>query len=117
MSLVIIAGGIAGAGSANYAGVDAQGNLLVSNGGTSKTVIAAATVANTTIKASAGRLCKIIVTATGTNPMVFQDNGVTVAGLPASPAIGTVLDVQIPCGTNIVAVGNAANPGVTVTFS
>lgn len=112
-----IAGGIAGAGSANYAGVDAQGNLLTASGGTSRTVIAAATAGNTTIKASAGRLCKIIVTATGTNPMVFQDGATTVAGLPASPAIGTVLDVQIPCGTSIVALGNAANPGVTVTFS
>lgn len=101
----------------NRAGVDAQNNVQTTTGGTSKVVIAAATAASTTVKASAGRLCKIIVTATGTNPMVFQDNGVTVAALPASPAIGTVLDVQIPCGTNIVAVGNAANPGVTVTFS
>src|SRR5690348_8378157 len=101
----------------NRAGVDAQNNVQTTTGGTSSAVIPAATTANTTIKNSAGRLCKIIVTATGTNPMVFQDGATTVAGLPASPAIGTVLDVQIPCGTRIVAVGNAANPGVTVTFS
>lgn len=96
---------------------DTQGQQLVSDGGTAYTVIAAAKGTNTTVVATAARLCAAIVTATGTNAMQIQDNGVTVAAIPANPAVGTRFPFQIECGTNIVVVGNAANPGVTITYT
>lgn len=123
LPLVYVSGVSAAAVSGSSSSTDAAGVTLAlldvnSNmAGANHSQIAAGTATNTTIKASAGRLCRVIVTATGTNAMQFQDNAVTVASLPASPTVGAVFEWQIPCGTNIVAVGAAANPGVTVIWS
>ena len=96
---------------------DTQGQQLVSDGGTAYVVIAAAKGTNTVVSATPGRLCAVVVTATGTNSMQIQDNGVTVAAIPASPGVGTRWPFQIECGHDITVVGNAANPGVTVTYT
>ncbi len=95
--------------------------LLAEVGGTTTVPIAAGVAANTVIKATPGRLVRVLVTATGTNPMQFFDNasaasGTIIGALPASPAIGTVLLLDMPALQGITAGGNAANPAVTVSI-
>jgi hypothetical protein len=105
-----------------------RGNLLhgiagamnTAVGGRLTVAIPAGTAANTVVKASAGRCCRILVTATGTNPLQVFDNastnaGTIVAALPASPAIGSY-DFQLPSALGITVAGNAANPAVTIGY-
>ncbi|MGH3546692.1 MAG: hypothetical protein ACRDQU_00900 [Pseudonocardiaceae bacterium] len=108
--------------------VDSLGNvvsvtnpLVTTSGGATTTAIAAGTVANTVIKASPGRLCRVLVTATGTNAAQIFDNattnaGTVIGGLPASPALGTSVDFQMPAVNGITVGGNAGNPALTVSF-
>ncbi len=81
------------------------------------TVIAAGTVANTTLRTGAGRLFAVTVTTVGTTAMSFTDNAVVIFTLSAAQvaALGTY-QTNIPFFTNLVAVGAATNPGVTVSF-
>lgn len=88
----------------------------------STTAVAAALAANTVVKASAGRLFKVIVTATGANPLLIFDNASTNAGtvigaLPASPAVGATFDFMAPAALGITVGGSATNPGVTVSWA
>ena len=89
--------------------------------GISTTAIAASVATDTVIKASAGRLARVLVTATGTNPMQIFDNatvgsGKIIGALPASPAVGTVYLFGMPAANGITVKGNAANPGVTISW-
>jgi hypothetical protein len=90
-----------------------------SGGGAQTTPIAAGTAANTVISATpGGRICSILVTATGTNPLQVFDNastnaGTIIAALPASPAIG-LYTFGMPAALGITVAGNAANPAVTI---
>jgi hypothetical protein len=87
---------------------------------TTNSTIAASTSSNTTVKASAGRLFSVTVTTLGTNAMQFTDGGTTVIfGLAASAAVGTYNAATggVPFSTSLVALGNAANPAVTVSFA
>lgn len=97
-----------------------QGVQDVSSGGRSSTAIAAGTAGNTVVKASAGRLASVLVTTTGTNPLVIYDNASTASGtiigaLPASPAIGLYV-FGTPAQNGLTVAGNASNPGVTVFY-
>jgi hypothetical protein len=101
---------------------DLVGTLQTSGDGASKTKIAAGTAGNTVVKGAPGRLAKIIVTALGTSAMSFYDNASAATGqpdftIPASAAVGSIYSVGCVMLYGIVAGGNAANPGVTVTFS
>lgn len=94
---------------------------LVTSGGLSTTPIAAGVTGDTVVKNAAGRLCRVLVTTTGTNPLAIWDNasghtGTIIGQLPASPAVGTVYDFQLPAANGITVQGNAANPAVTVSF-
>lgn len=90
-----------------------------SGGGAQTTPIAAGTVANTVVSnVGGGRICSILVTTTGTNPMLVYDNastnsGTIIAALPASPAIG-LYTFGLPAAAGITVAGNAANPAVTI---
>ena len=90
-------------------------------GGSATTAIASGTAGNTVVKASPGRLCRVLVTTTNTNPMQIFDNastntGTIIGALPASPAVGTVYDFQLPAAAGITVAGNAANPAVTISY-
>lgn len=105
----------------NAVGVGAGGAEYTTLGGASAVAVAAATSANTVVKASPGRLCKVLITATGTNPLQIFDNATTNSGtvigaFAASPAVGTVIDFQMPAANGITVAGNAANPGFTVSY-
>jgi hypothetical protein len=109
--------------SGNYSAhqLDKVGQQLVTVGGQTTTAVAAGTSANTVIKSTGGRLCRVLVTATGTNAMSIYDNSTTNSGtiigaLPASPAVGSVYDFQMPAASGITIAGNSSNPGVTMSW-
>lgn len=100
--------------------VDVNG-FTITPGGAAATPIAVNTVANTVVKSSPGRLCRVIVTVTGAAAMSIYDNATTASGtiigqLPASPAVGAVYDFQTPAALGITVGGAGTNPGVTITF-
>lgn len=96
---------------------DGIAQLPVSDGGSLTAAIAAGKSGNTVISSAVGRLCRVLVTTTGTNPMQFTDGaaGTIIGQLPASAPVG-VYEFQMPVQNGIVAVGNAANPAVTVSY-
>lgn len=99
---------------------DKRGYQVVNpaSGGYQTTAVAAGVSSDTVISAAAGKICRILVTTTGTNPLQVYDNatagsGLIIAALPASPAIG-IYDFQMPAANGITVKGNAANPAVTI---
>jgi hypothetical protein len=101
--------------------VDATGDAHFTDGGSFSTPIAAGVTTDTVIKPSAGRLCKVLITATGTNPMSIFDNasghtGTIIGQFPANPVVGSIVSFQMPAANGITVQGNAANPGFTVSF-
>lgn len=104
---------------------DAGANTLTigtSEGGTTTVAVAAGTAADTVVKAAPGRLCRILVTATGTNPLQVVDNatvgsGTVIGCLPASPVVGTTYTFNFPASNGITVKGSASNPGVTISYS
>ena len=93
-----------------------------SPGGISTSAIAAAAT-NTVVKASAGRLCRVLVTTAGTAALTFYDNatggsttGNIVGYIPANAAAGSVYDFQFISSTGIQAPGGASTPAVTVGY-
>jgi hypothetical protein len=103
-------------------GVASMTPLHTTDGGTTATAITAGTVADTVIKGSAGRLCRIVVTTAGTNAMEIYDNasagsGKIIATVAANAVAGTWIDAQMPAANGITVKGNANNPAVTISFS
>ena len=106
--------------------LDKVNNLMVSAGGVSSALhLTAAGV----IKATAGRLCKIVIVAGGTTSGSFTFNDCTTTGaatvnntilsIPFGGTAGTVYTVDWPCANGIVlsAVPGAGSPIVSVSFS
>lgn len=92
----------------------------LSSTGEQTIAIAAGKTTVTVVKASGGRLGRILVTTTGTNAMLIYDNATTNTGtiigaVPASAPIGPV-ESGFPAANGITVAGNASNPGVTISF-
>jgi hypothetical protein len=134
---VPIASGATGDGAAGYTGLNInnqtwngtayertqsrQGALVTTPGGTATVAIAAGVATDTVVKAAPGRLCRVLVTTTGTNPMTIWDNasghtGTIIGAFAASPTVGTVASFDMPAVNGITVAGNAANPAVTISF-
>jgi hypothetical protein len=101
---------------------DYTGAGHVTTGGTNTVAIAAGTATDTVVHALTGRLCRVLVTTTGTNPLQIFDNASTSSGtiigcLPASPTVGTTYDFNLPAANGITVKGNAANPAVTISYA
>lgn len=97
-----------------------MGESLVTTGGLVTTSVPT-NAANVVIKGSAGRLCRVLVTTTGSTAMQIFDNATTNTGtligvLPASAAIGGVYDFSMPAANGITIAGSATNPAVTVSW-
>jgi hypothetical protein len=98
-----------------------DGAAAVSIGGAQTVAVAAAGSAN--VKAAAGRLGRVLITVAGTASITFYDNAAgnstgTIIGItPATTAVGTVYDFNLPAAAGISAVGGAGSPGVTIGFS
>ncbi len=97
------------------------GELHTSDGGASTATVAAGS-GNTVLKASSGRLCRVLVTAagTGTGNVLFYDNATTNNGtvigiLPANAAIGTVYVFEMPAANGIVVANISNGPALTVS--
>lgn len=99
-----------------------QGASLTSQGGVSTVAIAAAVTTDTVVKASAGRLCRVLVTAAGGAAVTnIYDNasghtGTIIGILPVSVAVGTTVDFQMPAANGITVQGVSTNPGMTISF-
>jgi hypothetical protein len=95
--------------------------LQTTTGGTTTAVVASG-VGTTVIKATAGRLCRVVVTNTpATNPLTFYDNASTGTGtvigiVPGSATQGQVFDFNMPAALGITAIGAATSAAVTVSF-
>jgi hypothetical protein len=105
----------------------AAGSLTVASGAgplatqSTTNTAQAAQAGNATIKATAGRLFAVTVTATGTTPLVITDGagGPVIFQLAASPALAT-----LPVGvggnvfsTSMIVVGSATNPNIVLHFA
>jgi len=95
---------------------------VVSPGGISTSAIAAAAT-NTVVKSGAGRLCRVMITTSGTAALTFYDNatggsttGNILGVIPANAAAGSVYDFQFIASTGIQAPGGASTPAVTVGY-
>ena len=89
--------------------VDANttGVLRVTSGG-SNTISVPATNSAVVIKASAGRLVRVLVTTVGTTTTLIYDNATTASGtiigvIPANSGIGTIIDLSMPAVNGITA--------------
>lgn len=90
--------------------------------GATTVAIAAGTATDTVVKAAPGRLCRVLVTATDSNPMTIHDDdeegtGTVIGCLPANPAVGATYTFNMPAAVGIVVNGHADNPGVTISFT
>jgi hypothetical protein len=104
-----------------YAQQGFRGVTDVNAGGRASLALAAGVTANTVVKASPGRLARILVTASGSNALNVFDNsssasGTQIALVPASASAGTIIDCQAPALNGITVQGNAANPAVTIFY-
>lgn len=108
----------------SYLKVDSADGSLKTNSavdGVSTVAIAAGASAN--VKASPGRLCRLLVTVAGTVSITLYDNaaggatGTIIGIVPAATAIGQIYEFNLPAAVGISAVGAAGSPGVTIGFS
>jgi hypothetical protein len=95
------------------------GEKLVTVGGR----ITVAVVAGTplVVKPSAGRLCKVLVTATGSANGTFYDSpsaaeGTVIGVIPSTATVGQVIDLQFPAASGIYWDGHAGAPPATVSI-
>lgn len=99
-----------------------SGELRTTDGGRATVAVPAATVANTIVKTSPGRIGRILITAVGTTAVVCYDNasvasGTIVAEVAASTAIGTIEDFSLPVSNGITCAGASTAPGYTLSFN
>jgi len=122
-------GGVVNTGAQNFANnvveplqLGQGGELLATLGGRLTAAVAAGVgTAAVVVKANPGRLCKITVTTLGTAALSFYDNAAAASGtvlftIPASAAVGTIYDVQMPAAAGIVAGQVSNSPAVTVSY-
>lgn len=74
------------------------------------------------VKGGPGRLCRVIVTSTGTGATLIYDNanghtGTVIGAVVASAAVGTFVECQAPAVNGITVAGNANNSAITVVWS
>lgn len=106
----------------DVAGVGTGTELFAATGGGATSSVASG-AANTVVKASAGRLCRILVTTAGSgsgNVLVYDNastNSGTVIGIvPATIAIGTFYNFEMPAANGITVQNVASGPVLTVSY-
>jgi hypothetical protein len=96
------------------------GETLASFGGQNREFVASG-ASTRTIKTGKGRLCRISITAAGTASFTVFDNtagsGAVLFTSPASTAVGTVFDINLPAETGITVVNVASGPAFAVSFN
>lgn len=106
----------------NVAGVGAGGDLHATGGGAATAAVPTG-AGNTVVKASAGRLCRVLVTTAGTGAgsVLIYDNASTNSGtvigvIPATVAVGTYYTFDLPAANGITAENVASGPVLTVSY-
>ena len=101
--------------------VDTNGTVIVPNG-SATVAIAASKSTVTVVKASTGRLCRVLVTTAGTATTVsIFDNASAASGtiigiFPGTAVAGTVYDFEMPAVNGITVGGAATNPAMTISY-
>ena len=100
---------------------NAGSSALNTNSGGSKTAPVVAAAAAAAIKATPGRLCKVMVTTLGTAALLFYDNasaasGTIIGAIAASAAVGTVSTFDMPAANGIWCASGTNTPAVTVSY-
>lgn len=97
-------------------------DLIVATGGKSTASVPSG-AANTVVKASAGRLCRIMITTlgTGTGNVAIYDNATTNSGTIIGQfvntlAVNTVQEFQMPAANGITVANVASGPVFTVSY-
>lgn len=107
----------------NTPSVTLSGTAQVTTSGTTTTTVSAGVGTDTVVKASAGRLCRVLITSTaGAAVTAFYDNasagsGTIIGIFPAAVAAGTVGDFEIPAASGITLKGAVTNPAMTISFT
>lgn len=97
-----------------------SGEQVVSTGGSSTVAVGAGGgAAAVVVKASPGRLCRVLVTATGSANLLFYDNasagtGTVIGVVPSTAVLGQTFDIQAPAVNGIVAEQASGSPACTV---
>jgi len=100
--------------------VDSNGNPTTGAASTAAVAVNAGTVV---VKASPGRLAKIVVTtAASTGVLTVYDNasaasGTVLAVVPASTTAGTVYSLDLPAANGITVTAPASCAGVTISYT
>lgn len=94
----------------------------ISSGGQYASAHAAGAGGASAASAVPGRLCKIVVTTLGTAATSIYDNASAASGtavfvVPASPAVGTVYDAQMPVANGIFVGGTTNTSGLVVSYN
>lgn len=99
------------------------GSDLWSSGGGSATASVPSGAANTVVKASAGRLCRVIVTTAGSgagNVLIYDNastnSGTVIGVIPGTIAIGTYYTFDMPAANGITVANVASGPVLTVSY-
>lgn len=106
----------------NKAIVGRSGSLHTTDGGVSTVTIAVNTSGNTVVKASPGRLCKVLVVTAAASAVVIYDNATGVTGtvigtIAANAAAGTLASFQMPAANGITVAGASTLPAITISFA
>lgn len=106
----------------NVAVVGVGGELSAGLGGKATAAVPTG-AANTVVKAAAGRLCRVLVTAAGTGAgsVLIYDNATTNSGtvigvIPATVAVGTYYTFDLPAANGITVANVASGPALTVGY-
>lgn len=75
------------------------------------------------VKATPGRLCRIVITTAGTESISIYDHASAASGkklftTPATSALGSIYDIQMPAELGITVAAQTANtPAFTVSYT
>lgn len=78
----------------------------------------------TLISSRPGRLCTVVVTATGTgsSPVLIYDDatgtgtGTVLCAIPGNAAVGEVFELDMPAANGLTAVGSTNSPALTIGY-
>lgn len=89
-----------------------------------RTAAVAAAAGTTVIKASPGRIIRVVVTTAGTatDNITLYDNasagsGLVLGVIPGGGTVGAIITLDMPAVNGITAVNVASGPAVTVAYS
>ena len=94
---------------------------LFTTGGRYNAYLAAAAGTPSVIMSSPARLCKVIVLSSGSASTTIYDNASAASGnkvlvIPATPTVGTVYDIQVPCQNGITVDETTNTSSICLTF-